>query len=83
MKVTIELPRQVHDWISQRVESGEAPSISNFIEQRLSRDALEEQLLQADAEPSEPLTSKDWDDLKAGLADHIARKNAASSQEAV
>ncbi len=71
MTVTIDLPPEVHEGVSLKLESGEFTSPAEFIQSRIYEDWLEEKVGEALQEPPAPLTAEDWADARRRLEERI------------
>ena len=71
MTVTIDLPPEVQEWVSLKLESGEFTSPAEFIQSRIYEDWLQEKVGEALQEPSTPLTAEDWADARRRLEERI------------
>lgn len=81
MTVTIDLAPELQNWIADKVKRGAASSPEQFAEQLMVREFLEEQIGEAIAEPSTPLTKDDWDLVRENLEKQIAARHAGGKEK--
>ena len=75
MTVTLDLPPDIQEWVTRKLQGGEFTSPAQFIQSRLYQDWLEEKVEESLQEPAAPLTPHDWAQARQRLEEVISRSS--------
>ena len=81
--MNVSLPETLKDYVQERVAEGTFSNPSDYVRALIREDMRrrEEEKLDAllmegiNSGPAEPMTAKDWADIRADLEEHIAKRH--------
>ena len=81
--MNVSLPEALKDYVQERVAEGTFSNPSDYVRALIREDMRrrEEEKLDAllieglNSGPAEPMTAKDWADIRADLEEHIAKRH--------
>ena len=81
--MNVSLPETLKDYVQERVAEGTFSNPSDYVRALIREDMRrrEEEKLDAllmegiNSGPAEPMTAKDWADIRANLEEHIAKRH--------
>ena len=81
--MNVSLPETLKDYVQERVAEGTFSNPSDYVRALIREDMKrrEEEKLDAllmegiNSGPAEPMTAKDWADIRADLEEHIAKRH--------
>jgi Arc/MetJ-type ribon-helix-helix transcriptional regulator len=74
MTVTIDLPPQMQEWLTRKLQEGQFRSPAEFIQSQLYQEWLEEKMEEALQEPPRPVTAADWAQARQRLEQVISNQ---------
>ena len=82
--MNVSLPEALKEYVQERVAEGTYSNPSDYVRaliredmKRQAEEKLDALLMEGlDSGPAEPMTAEDWDDIRANLEEHIAKRPA-------
>ena len=81
--MNVSLPETLKDYVQERVAEGTFSNPSDYVRaliredmKRRAEEKLDALLMEGiNSGPAEPMTAKDWADIRANLEEHIAKRH--------